>query len=67
MRRLNVSLQGMIDTHIHPGPDIVPRLLDDIEAARQAQLEGMEAIVIKNHVEPTASRARIASKVTGLK
>lgn len=67
MRRLNVNLQGMIDTHIHPGPDIVPRLLDDIEVARQARLEEMEAIVIKSHVEPTASRARIASKVTGLK
>jgi len=67
MRELNISLEGMIDTHIHPGPDIVPRLLDDIEVARQAQVEGMEAIVIKNHVEPTTSRARIASKVTGLK
>ncbi|MDI9623948.1 MAG: DUF6282 family protein [Methanothermobacter sp.] len=67
MKGLNVSLEGMIDTHIHPGPDIVPRLLDDIEVAREAQVEGMDAIVIKNHVEPTASRARIASKLTGLK
>jgi len=61
-----VSLEEMIDTHIHPGPDIVPRLLDDIEIARQARIEGMKAIIIKNHVESTASRAWIASKVTGM-
>ncbi len=61
------SLEDFIDTHVHTAPDIKPRALNDIEAARDAKNEGMRAIVIKSHVESTASRATMAGKISGFK
>ncbi len=58
-------LEGLIDLHIHSGPDIFPRLMDDIELAEDARDCGMAAIMLKNHVTTTADRATIATKVTG--
>lgn len=59
-------LNGFVDTHIHTGPDVNPRLMNDFEAALDAKEAGLKAIVIKSHVEPTASRAQIAQKLTGI-
>jgi len=56
-------IRGAIDFHMHTAPDIYPRSLDDIEAAKQAKKAGMRAIVLKNHVTCTADRAQIARKV----
>ncbi len=55
-------LRGAIDVHIHAGPDIVPRLLDDFELAELARAAGMTAIVLKSHHMLTADRAHIAQK-----
>lgn len=60
-----ISIEGFIDSHIHTAPDIKPRILNDIAAAKEAKKEGMRAIVIKSHVESTAGRAKIAESVTG--
>lgn len=49
--------------HIHTGPDIRPRRLDDVELAQAAVRLGVRAVVIKSHVMCTASRATIAEKV----
>lgn len=65
-REARELLRGAVDFHIHTAPDIFPRLLNDIEAARQAKRAGMRAIVIKSHVTITADRARVAEFVTGL-
>jgi len=59
-------LKGAIDFHIHTGPDVFPRLLNDIEVARQAKRAGMRAVLLKSHVTITADRAQIAQAVTGL-
>jgi hypothetical protein len=56
-------LHGSIDMHIHPGPDNIPRRLDVLEAARQAQQAGMRAIVIKNHYYPTAPLAYLVNQL----
>ena len=69
---INVSceedlIKGFIDTHIHTAPDVKPRLLNDVEAAISASIEGMQAIVIKSHLESTSGRAEIAKAVTGFK
>ncbi len=56
-------IRDAIDLHMHTAPDIYPRSLDDIEAAKQAKKAGMSAIVLKNHVTCTADRAQIARKV----
>jgi hypothetical protein len=58
-----VNLTGLIDMHIHTAPDVRPRLLDDVDVARQAAEAGMRAIVLKSHVTCTADRASIAQKV----
>ena len=57
-------LEGTIDFHIHTGPDIYPRLLNDIEVARQAKRAGMKAVLIKSHATITGDRAQIAQSVT---
>jgi len=53
-------LRGAVDFHIHSAPDVFPRLLSDIEIARQAKRAGMAAVLIKSHVTMTADRAKIA-------
>jgi len=50
-------LTGVIDVHAHAGPDSVERPLDALALARLARDNGMRAIVIKNHNEPTAALA----------
>lgn len=54
-------LEGAIDIHIHSAPDLYPRILNDVELARQAKEMGMRAILIKNHFTETAGRAQVAS------
>ncbi|MGL5514209.1 MAG: DUF6282 family protein, partial [Sporomusa sp.] len=58
-----MDLSGVIDMHIHTGPDIRQRRLDDIELAQAAVRLGVRAVVIKSHVMATAARATIAEKV----
>lgn len=59
-------IEGSIDFHIHSGPDVFPRLMNDIELAYAAKKAGMKAILLKSHTEGTAGRAAIASYITGL-
>jgi len=61
--RAKELIEGSIDFHIHTGPDVFPRLVNDIEAAKQAKAAKMKAILLKNHVTGTGDRAQIASKV----
>jgi len=55
-------LDGVIDVHIHPAPDVVPRKIDAIDLARMAKGRGMRAIVLKNHYQSTAPLAWAARK-----
>jgi predicted metal-dependent TIM-barrel fold hydrolase len=62
-----VSLTGIIDFHVHAGPDSRPRSLNDLEAARLAKQSGLRGIVLKNHFTLTADRAELVmSQVDGL-
>jgi len=63
-KKVKELMQGAIDVHIHTGPDVFPRLVDDFEAAIQAKEAGMKAILIKNHMTCTGDRAQIVSKET---
>ncbi|MFT9486898.1 MAG: DUF6282 family protein [Tepidibacillus sp.] len=58
-------LKDAIDIHVHTGPSIFPRLLDDIQLANEAKKAGMKGIIIKAHEGSTVDRAYIASKQTG--
>ena len=44
-----MTLEGVIDTHVHAGPDVRPRKSTAWELARAAREAGMRAIVLKNH------------------
>jgi len=61
-------IEGLIDTHFHSGPDVFGRSLDDEQGAQLYRDKGMEAVVLKNHVVPTADRAWFVRKhLTGIK
>ena len=63
----DVNLTGVIDMHVHAGPDSRPRAMNDLEAARRARDAGLRAIVLKNHFTMTADRAALAlEQVEGL-
>ena len=54
------SLAGIIDFHVHSGPDSRPRSVGDLEIARIAKRAGMRGLVFKNHFTMTADRAWLA-------
>ncbi len=56
-------LEGAIDFHVHSAPDVTPRSLNDFELAEKSVAAGMRAIVLKNHVTPTADRAVLAHQI----
>jgi hypothetical protein len=58
-------LKGSIDTHIHSGPDVVPRKMDDVALARDALRSGMRGLVLKCHVAATEGRAYLARHEVG--
>lgn len=61
-------LKGVIDFHVHSGPDSFTRSVTDLEIARIARAQGMAAIVLKNHFTMTADRAYQAElEVPGLR
>jgi hypothetical protein len=55
-------LSGVIDIHVHSGPDSVARSIDAIDLARLAKERGMRALVLKNHYESTAALAYVVRK-----
>jgi hypothetical protein len=57
-----MTLEGVIDLHVHCGPDSLPRTFDVFDVARIAKERGMRGFVTKNHYEPTASLAYSARK-----
>jgi Family of unknown function (DUF6282) len=52
-------LQGAFDTHIHVGPDVVERIVDDITLARRFAALGMAGFQLKSHYTSTAERASV--------
>ena len=56
-------LAGVIDFHVHSGPDSRPRSVNDIEVARIAKRAGMRGLVFKNHFTMTADRTALAMHV----
>src|ERR1700755_2859341 len=57
--RARELLQGAFDTHIHVGPDVVERKIDDVSLARRFQELGMAGFVLKSHYTSTAERASV--------
>src|SRR5579872_1124490 len=53
------TLTGVIDFHVHSGPDSKPRSIDAIDLAKLAKSRGMRGLVLKNHYESTAALAYV--------
>jgi len=56
-------LDGVIDIHVHSGPDSTARSIDAIDLARLAKERGMRGLVLKNHYESTAALAYVVRQV----
>jgi hypothetical protein len=56
-------LQGAYDLHVHSAPDILPRLMDDIEMAQRIISCGMAGYAIKSHYFCTSERAQLINKM----
>ena len=55
-------IAGLMDTHVHTAPDVFGRSVDDEEAATLYKERGLDTLVLKNHVLPTADRAWLVRK-----
>lgn len=53
---------GIVDTHVHTAPDVIPRLLTDSEFARATDAAEYGAVVLKSHHTVTAARASMAQE-----
>ncbi|MDG2250340.1 MAG: DUF6282 family protein [Gammaproteobacteria bacterium] len=59
----NIDLTGVIDMHVHAGPDSRPRAMNDWEAVQMAENAGLRGILLKNHFTMTADRAALAAQL----
>jgi len=58
-KKEDISLEGVIEMHVHAGPDIRERKLDAWSLIDKARKANMRGIVLKNHYNPTALEAQI--------
>jgi hypothetical protein len=58
-----IPLEGVVDLHCHPYPDLFPRLADDLDIVMAARDAGLSAIMLKCHHENTVSRAYLVQRV----
>ena len=58
----SVDLKGVVDIHAHCDPDSVARSIDALTLTRLMALKGFSGVVLKNHYEPTAGLAWLASQ-----
>jgi hypothetical protein len=54
-----MDLKGVVDLHLHTGPDVRARSIGDLEAGRAALAHGLAGVLLKNHHAPTAPRAAV--------
>ncbi len=57
------DMTDVIDMHVHTGPDLFPRIGDDIEVARGCASVGMSGMAVKCHFEGTAVRAHLVNQM----
>ena len=60
-----ITLEGVIDMHVHSTPDIRERAYTDIELMEAAVRVGARAVVIKSHHGTTMNRAFWSTSSTG--
>jgi hypothetical protein len=61
--RARTLVRGAYDLHVHVGPDVIPRRIDDVTLARRFEELGLAGFALKSHYTSTAERAQIVSAV----
>lgn len=56
-------IKGAYDLHIHSGPDLLPRKIDDLEMAERIKISGMAGFSMQSHYFATGERAKIVNKL----
>lgn len=56
---------GAIDCHVHTAPDLIDRYESDLQLAHEAVRAGMDGVVVKSHVVPTAGRVDLVNEAIG--
>lgn len=56
-------VKGVIDLHIHSGPDVKMRKMNDLELMEASVRLGVRAVVIKSHHVPTMDRATLTNLI----
>lgn len=56
-------LSGAVDLHVHSGPDAIDRIGTSVDIARVAAAAGMKAIVLKDHLFPSYTKAVLTDQV----
>jgi len=56
-----ISLNGIIDMHVHTAPDVCQRTYNDLELTATAVRAGVRAIIIKDHHCSTVARAALCN------
>lgn len=59
--RARELVRGAYDTHVHIGPDLVERRVDDLTLAHRMRELGMGGFLMKSHYTSTAERASVVS------
>ena len=62
MDRVMELLNGACDMHVHTGPSLVPRSIDDVEAVERYSELGLLAMVIKDQYFMSTQRAQFLNK-----
>ena len=57
------ALEGAYDLHVHAGPDVMPRKIDDVGLAREFLACGFRGFALKSHYVPTQERAAVVSAI----
>jgi Family of unknown function (DUF6282) len=57
--RARELVRGAFDLHVHVGPDVIPRRIDDVSLARRFRELGLAGFALKSHYVPTAERASV--------
>jgi hypothetical protein len=52
-------VRGAFDLHVHVGPDVIARRIDDVSLARRFRELGLAGFALKSHYVPTAERAAV--------
>jgi len=66
-QRIDALMNGAVDLHVHSGPSLHPRKVDHIAVLREADAQGMRAVLLKDHYYPTMPIARLINDNMGFR